>query len=153
MHARFKLHAVSSALLAVALACVAPPTHAVDYRSVSTPAILFDSPSVQGKRLFVIASGTPVELIVSLDKWCKVRDSAGTISWIERKALTEKRTVQITAERAAIRKAPDDKAATEFEAVRDVVLDIVEVLRSGWIKVKHRDGATGYVHVSQVWGV
>ena len=33
----------------------------------------------------MIASGTPVELIVSLDKWCKVRDSAGTISWIERK--------------------------------------------------------------------
>lgn len=140
-------------LLSLALALAAPAARAVDYRSVAAPAILFDSPSVQGKRLFIIASGTPVELIVSLDKWYKVRDSTGTISWIERKALSEKRTVQVTAERVAVRSAPDDKAPMAFEAVRDVVLEAVEMPKIGWIKVRHRDGATGYIHVSQVWGI
>lgn len=148
---RFNIGA-KAALLSIAIG-LAAPAHAVDYRSIAAPAILFDSPSVQGKRLFVIASGTPVELIVSLDKWFKVRDSAGTISWIERKALSEKRTVLVTAERAAVRSAPDDKAPIAFEAVRDVVLEAVEMPKTGWIKVKHRDGASGYVHVSQVWGV
>ncbi|MBX3687709.1 MAG: SH3 domain-containing protein, partial [Rhodocyclaceae bacterium] len=77
----------------------------------------------------------------------------GTISWIERKALSEKRTVQVTAERVAVRSAPDDKAPMAFEAVRDVVLEAVEMPKIGWIKVRHRDGATGYIHVSQVWGI
>lgn len=140
-------------LLLLALGLAAPAAMAVDFRSVAVPAILFDSPSVQGKRLFIIASGTPVELIVSLDKWYKVRDSAGTISWIERKALSEQRTVQVIAERVAVRSAPDDKAPMTFEAVRDVVLEVVEMPKAGWIKVRHRDGSTGYVHVSQVWGI
>ena len=48
---------------------------------------------------------------------------------------------------------PDDKAPMAFEAVRDVVLEAVEMPKIGWIKVRHRDGATGYIHVSQVWGI
>lgn len=146
-------HPLRAGLLAIALGAAATCAQAVDYRSVTSPAILYDSPSAQGKRLFIIAGGTPVELIVALDKWYKVRDSAGTISWIERNALSERRTLQVSVERAVVRSAPEERAPMAFEAVRDVILDLIEMPKAGWIKVRHRDGATGYIHVSQVWGV
>ncbi|MEP6702751.1 MAG: SH3 domain-containing protein, partial [Betaproteobacteria bacterium] len=34
-----------------------------------------------------------------------------------------------------------------------VLLELVEPPVSGWVKVRHRDGQTGYVNISQIWGV
>jgi SH3-like domain-containing protein len=93
-----------------------------------------------------------VELVVSLDGWSKVRDSRGDLAWIEKKYLAEKRNVIVRTDRAQIRAAADDKAALVFEAERDVVLELVEPV-SGWIKVRHRDGQSGFVKASQVWGL
>ena len=33
------------------------------------------------------------------------------------------------------------------------VLDLVEQPASGWVKVRHRDGQTGFISISQIWGV
>jgi SH3-like domain-containing protein len=76
--------------------------------------------------LFVVRPGTPVELVVSLEGWSKVRDSKGDLVWIEKKYLAEKRNVIVRADRAQIRVAAEDKAALVFEAERDVVLELVE---------------------------
>jgi hypothetical protein len=34
-----------------------------------------------------------------------------------------------------------------------VVLEVIENTANGWIKVRHADGAVGYVRISQVWGI
>ena len=44
---------------------------ALDYRSVNEAAVLFDAPSQKAKPLFVIAAGTPVEVVVSIDAWVR----------------------------------------------------------------------------------
>ena len=135
-------------LLAAAL-----PALALDYRSVSEGAAMYDAPSAKAKPLFVIQAGTPVELVVNLEGWSKVRDSRGDLVWIEKKFLSEKRTVIVRADRAQVRSAADDKAAVAFEAERDVVLDLLEAVPGGWAKVKHRDGQSGFVKAFQVWGL
>jgi len=33
------------------------------------------------------------------------------------------------------------------------VLELVTDRQNGWLKVKHRDGITGYVTVGSVWGI
>lgn len=144
-----------SSLLLVALAALAAaaPALALEYRSVAAPAILYDAPSDQGRKLFVIAKQTPVEVVVSLDKWVKVRDMGGGLTWIERSRLSDHRTVQVSAARATIRQKPEETAPPVFEANRDVILDLAEPPAAGWVKVRHRDGASGYVRVTDVWGL
>ncbi len=142
------------ALLApLAALAAASPAAALDYRSVSEAAPLYDAPSAKSKALFVVLAGTPVELVVSLEGWSKVRDSKGDLAWIEKGHLTERRTVIVRVERAQVRAAADDKAALVFEAERDVVLELSEAAPGGWVKVKHRDGSGGFLKATQVWGL
>ena len=126
---------------------------ALDYRSVGAErAILYDSPSVQGTRLFVADKYYPVEVIVNLDLWAKVRDVTGSLVWIEKKNLSNLRMVLVTATRADVRQSADLKAPLVFQAERDVALELVEYGAVGWLKVRHRDGQVGFILASQVWG-
>lgn len=126
---------------------------AVEYRTVETATVLYDAPSQRGIKQFVIRRDTPVEIVVSLDGWAKIRDSEGTLAWIERKFLAERRSLIVTASRAEIRQANNESSPLVFEAEKNVSLDYLEASPGGWIKVRHRDGQSGYVRANQVWGI
>jgi SH3-like domain-containing protein len=143
----------STVVLSLAALTAAWPALALDYRAVTEAAPLYDAPSAKSKPLFVVLAGTPVELVVSLEGWSKVRDSRGGLAWIEKKYLTEKRNVMVRVDRAQVRAAAEDKAALVFEAERDVVLELLEAAPGGWVKVKHRDGQSGFLRAPQVWGL
>lgn len=138
-------------VLAVSLAC--GTAFAIEFRSVSEAAILYDTPSEKGRKLSIIRAGTPVEIVVDLDKWVKVRDPAGALTWIDRRVLAEKRTVLVTAEQATVRQQATESAPPAFTAVRDVVLEVSGSPADGWIGVRHADGASGYLRTSEVWGL
>ena len=128
---------------------------AVEYRAVGdAPAILYDAPAVRGKKLFVAPRGMPFEVVVAIEGWLKVRDRAGDMAWIERRQVSERRTV-VSVATAQVRDKPEEGASVVLEVAGDVVLDLVEAAPAtpGWIRVRHRDGASGFVRVSQVWGV
>ena len=78
---------------------VAGSASALDYRSVSEAALLYDAPSQKAIPLFAIARGTPVEVVVQLDVCVKVRDSKGDLAWIEKRQLSDKRTVMVRVDR------------------------------------------------------
>ncbi len=141
-------------LATLTLIGAAPAALALDYRSVEVPvAILYDSPSQKGKKLYLIRAQTPVEVVVRLEGWVKVRDAEGTLAWVEARDLGERRTLIVTAPKAEIRQSDKPDAAVVAELGKWVVLDFVEPAAPGWIKVNHRDGATGYVRNTQVWGL
>ena len=140
-------------LIPLAALAGAPPALALDYRTVFEAAPVYDAPSAKAKPLFVVLAGTPVELVVSLEGWSKLRDGKGDLVWMEKKHLAEKRTVIVRVERAQVRTTTDEKSPLVFEAERDVVLDLVEAAPGGWVKVRHRDGQTGFLRVAQVWGM
>ena len=126
---------------------------ATEYRSVSEQgAILYDAPSVRATKLFVVSRDLPVEVIASDGTWIKVRDSSGGLAWIERKSLGDKRTLIVTVPLANVREQTDEHSRTVFQAEQGVLLELVEVA-GAWIRVKHADGATGYIRLQQVWGV
>lgn len=142
------------ALVALSLISAAGAALAIDYRSVSVPAaILFDAPSLQGKKLYLIKAQTPVEVVVKLEGWCKVRDAEGTLAWLESRNLVDKRTLVVTAPKAEIH--PSDKPESPVLAELDkwVAVEFIEPASPGWAKVRHRDGATGYIRSTQVWGL
>lgn len=138
---------------AVMLAAMAP-AGAADFRSVvENAAVLYDAPSVKAKKLYVIGRGYPVEAVVVVEAWTKIRDAGGEFTWIESKNLTKERTVMVKASRADIRNAAADNAPLAFQAEQNVLLDLVELTGTGWARVTHRDGQSGYIKLSQIWGI
>ncbi|MEW6165265.1 MAG: SH3 domain-containing protein [Pseudomonadota bacterium] len=146
------MRALAVALPALLLVLAPGFARALDYLSVGEAAVLYDAPSQKARPLFAIAAGTPVEAIVALDTWIKVRDMQGDLAWIERRLLTDRRMVQTRGEGAQVRAAANENAALVFEAKADVLLELLEAAPAGWIKVRHRDGQQGFVKVMQVWG-
>jgi len=139
-------------LLAAALGATGA-ARAAEFRSVAdSAAVLYDAPSTKAKRLYVVSQGYPFEVVVVVEGWSKVRDANGELTWIESRQLGEKRMLLVKAPLAQIREGADDGAPLVFQAQQNVLLELVEVASGGWLRVRHRDGQTGFVKVTQVWG-
>lgn len=129
------------------------PSWALEYRSIAADrTVMYDAPSLHGKKLYLASRYYPVEVIVDLEFFAKVRDVAGDLAWVEKKSLAPKRMVLVNVPLADVRASPDVNAALVFQAERGVVLEMLETSVAGWVKVRHADGASGYVQSSQVWG-
>ena len=134
--------------------------HAADFRSTRDAAtVLYDAPSARAKPLFVYGRDVPVEVLVNVEGWTKIRDASGTIGWMASASLADKRMVLVHA-KADVRAAPDDASPLVFRADRDVLLELAAAAASpaatanpGWVKVRHRDGQSGYVRISQIFGL
>lgn len=124
-----------------------------EFRSISEAAVMYDAPAVRSKKLFVAPRGMPVEVVIANEGWMRVRDKAGDLAWVERKFLSDKRTVVASPATVAVRERADDAAKPVVTVAQDVVLDLLEGPASGWVKVRHANGATGFVRVGQVWGL
>ncbi len=145
------IHRATAGMLIMLLPMLAV---AADFRTVSEQAaVLYDAPSVKSRKLFIVNRGYPLEVVVQVEGWIKVRDAAGALSWIEAKSLDTTRSVLVKTETAVVRQKPAEDAPSAFEVQRDVLLEVVAGQSpAGWLQVKHRDGATGYVRMADVWG-
>jgi SH3-like domain-containing protein len=131
----------------------APVAAATQFVSIGDkPAILYDALSVKANKLFILSRNYPLEVLVKLDKWTKVRDSEGAIGWVENTSLGDKRFVQVSATTAEIRAGAQAGANVVFEAQRGVLLEVTAPAADGWLAVRHRDGQSGFVRATQVWG-
>lgn len=140
-------------LLIVAGIVVGSWAQAAEFHSVQeNAAVLYDAPSRAANPVVVVSRHYPLEVIVNLDAWVKVRDHTGALAWVERKLLGDRRMVMVTAPAAEVRARPDDTATRTFAAASGVVLELVEIAPGGWLRVRHADGASGYVRAAQVWG-
>lgn len=127
---------------------------AAEYRSIGeAPAVLYDAPSLKADRLFVASQGYPFEVLVRLDQWTKVRDVGGEVAWVENRALGERRTVMVNVAAADVRAAPDPQSPLVFEALSPVLLEVLEPPAQGWVRVRHRDGVSGYARITHLWGI
>jgi SH3-like domain-containing protein len=114
--------------------------------------VLYDAPSRNAKPLYVVSRHYPLEVIVNLEAWVKVRDHTGALTWVERKTLVERRMVVVTAPSAEARVRPEDGAPAAFVAAQNVALELLGMVPGGWLRVRHPDGVDGYLRTSLVWG-
>ena len=141
-------------LALVVLAMTALPAGAAEFRSVAENAVvLYDAPSAKAKKRYILGRGYPVEVVVVVEGWTKIRDAGGELAWIETRSLSERRSVMVKTALADVRTAAEDKAPLAFQAEQNVLLELNELTGTGWARVTHRDGQTGYIKVSVVWGV
>jgi SH3-like domain-containing protein len=139
--------------LLLALGLVSLGCHAGDFRTVGEGgAVLYDAPSREATPLYVVTADYPLEVIVQTEHWVKVRDHMGALTWIEKPKLGERHTVVVTASSAEAHLRPEDGAPIAFVAAQDVALELVGQAPGGWLRVRHADGADGYLRASLVWG-
>lgn len=131
----------------------ATSAQALNYKSVGdTAAILYDTPSEKGRKVFVAPSGMPAEVVLVYGEWSKVRDAAGSLSWIRSSALVDKRNVVIRVSKASIHAAADVSSPVAFTADQHVLLQLDAPSQNGWLKVRHASGKTGFIKAADVWG-
>jgi len=147
---RFHRRLIAGSLLLL-VSCTAA---AFDFKTVGAhSAVLYETPSTRGSKLFVAPSGMPVEVMLSYGDWVKVRDATGDMAWTEAKNLSAKRNVIVRVTSAKLRASPDDNAPVVMTAEKNVLLELVDPEAGTWVRVRHRDGLTGYVKASEVWGI
>ena len=141
--------------LFVWIVCFISQSAYAEFRSVASPkTILYEAPSATTKRVYLVDQGFPLEIIVNLGDWLKVRDLYGTLSWVESKNLQPKRTVIVKVDKANIHKDPESKSALIATIEKDVVIELSEpLITNGWIKVRYQQDLDGYIQTSQVWGI
>jgi SH3-like domain-containing protein len=139
--------------VALAPALIAVSAAGADFRSAAEAAVvLYDAPSTKSRKVFIVNRGYPLEVVVQVEGWLKVRDATGALSWAESKALDNSRNVLVRAPAVTLRQKPAEDAPSVGEFRRDVLLSVVEPVANGWIQVRHRDGATGFLRAADVWG-
>lgn len=137
----------------IVMAGLGSAAQAADYKSVGPgPAVLYDAPGLKSRKVFIAPAGMPLEVVISNGDWSRVRDVTGDLSWIESKALQPKRTLIVEVPQASAHAAASETSAVVYTASKGVILELAEPIASGWIKLRHRDGETGFVKASEVWG-
>lgn len=117
------------------------------------PTIMFDAPSNRANKIFILNRLVPLEVLVKLGSMTKVRDAEGAIGWVENSGLGDRRHVQVSANSAEIRAMPSSTAPLVFDAQKAVLLEVAgNATSDGWLPVKHRDGQSGFVRLTQIWG-
>lgn len=137
------------------IVCFISQSAYAEFRSVAfAKTILYEAPSATTKKLYLVGEGYPLEIIVNLGDWLKVRDPYGTLSWAESKNLQSKRTVIVKVDKANIYKDPESKSALVATIEKDVVIELSDpLIANGWIKVRYQQDLDGYIQTSQVWGI
>lgn len=143
-------------LAAAAMSVMAGAAHA-DFRQTSADAtIAFEGPSAKATKQYLYSRGTPVEVVVQIEGWLKVRDAQGVLAWVEKKALTDRTNVQIKSPTADALAAPDAASPIVFRAESGVLLTLVTPQppnAGAWAQVRHRDGQVGFIRVDALFGL
>lgn len=129
----------------------------INFLSISDHAvIMYDAPSLKAEKLYVASRFLPVEAVVNVEDWVKVRDSGGVFAWVEKKFLSNKRYIIVTVPLADVFRDADTNSDLLFQVEKSVVMEWLDSTGAGWVKVRHLDGQIGqigYIRISQVWGI
>lgn len=113
---------------------------------------MYDAPSLKAEKLFIVNAYFPVQVLVKVEGWTKVKDSSDTIAWIENKFLTERRYVIVTAPLANIHQSADIHSPILFQVQKDVVIELLDSSTTDWVQIRLQNGQMGYIRSNQIWG-
>ena len=142
------------ALLAVALLFLFSATAlANDFVSVKKDGVNVRSgPNTNKEVLWELFKGFPLQVLEQKGEWDHVIDFEGDKGWVYAPLLSDEHTVIVKVNTANMRVGP----GTSYEVIATVKYGVVfqTVDTDGeWIKVKHDDGTTGWIHKTLLWPV
>ena len=127
-----------------------------DFMSVKADqAFLHEAPSSSTKKVYIVTKGYPLEVIVSLKEWKKVKDHEGLINWIKTSDLSSKKTVLNLKNNNSIYLKPNSSSPLLANVNENVTLELLDTKKiDDWIKVYSKVGdIEGYIKVTNLWGI
>lgn len=96
-------------------------------------------------------AGMPLRITAEHEHWRRVEDAEGAGGWVHYALLSGVRSVLIASELADVHARPQDGAAVEFRAERNVV-GWVQECQPDWCRISF-DGERGWVRKTDLWGI
>lgn len=93
----------------------------------------------------------PLELLVAVDHYLKVRDWDGTLGWVHEKMVWNRRDVMIKGAVRALHQRPDPTSAVVARAEPGVIGRLLEC-QGNWCRIEAGDH-TGWVQRGDIFGV
>ncbi len=104
--------------------------------------------------VYEYGKGFPVMVITKKGDWVKVKDFEKDFGWIHKSLLIKKpqMVVKVSSRgKINIRSGPGTNYKRVGEAYYGVIFDSL-FTKSGWVKVQHETGLTGWVKRDLLWG-
>jgi len=127
-----------------------------DFMSVNADqAFLHEAPSDSTKKSYIVTKGYPLEVIVSLKEWKKVKDHEGLINWIKTSDLSSKRTVLNLKGDNSIYLEPSSASPILAKVNENVSLELLDAKKiDDWVKVYSKVGdIEGFIKATDLWGI
>jgi len=127
-----------------------------DFMSVNADqAFLHEAPSDSTKKSFIVTRGYPLEVIVSLKEWKKVKDHEGLINWIKTSDLSSKRSVLNLKGDNPIYLEPSSASPILAKVNENVTLELLDAKKiDDWVKVYSKVAdIEGFIKATDLWGI
>ncbi len=141
-------------LLALLLLLLGPAlsAHAIEMVSVDRPKINMRSgPGTNHSILWELGQGYPLMVIGRQGNWLRVRDFEGDRGWVYRPLVGRAPHLVVKEKIVNIRSGPGTRFRVVGQAKYGVVLRTLE-RGSGWVKVQHENGLSGWISRTLLWG-
>jgi SH3-like domain-containing protein len=101
--------------------------------------------------LWSVGKYFPVDIVKTSGDWREIRDFEGDVGWMHHSLLKEVPSVIVKGSLVNVREGPGKDTKVLFQAETGVSFK-VEEKKDKWLRVRHADGDTGWIHESLVWG-
>jgi SH3-like domain-containing protein len=113
-------------------------------------------PGTKYKILWKLGSGFPLKVLKKKGSWMRVQDFEGTIGWVNKSVVNRVPHMIVKVHRKSkkrinVRSGPGTKNRIVAKAHYGVVFRTLQK-KTGWVKVRHDRGVTGWVKRSLLWG-
>ncbi len=150
-----RIFAPTGVALAALFTLAAPLVSAEDFKqTIDAATVAFEGPSTRATKQFIYSRGTPLEVLVTIEGWHKVRDAQGGLVWVERRALGERTQVQVKSAAAVdVHASANEVSPVIFRAEPGVLLTLVAQPTNAYAEVRTRDGQIGFLRIDSLFGI
>ena len=113
-------------------------------------------PSTSDPIIWELGKGFPLKVVGSKGSWYKVSDFENDVGWIYKNLVSRKPHLIVKVNKNSkdqinIRSGPGTAYQVVGKAQYGVVFETLQ-RKSGWVKVRHETGLTGWIKRSLLWG-
>lgn len=92
----------------------------------------------------------PLTMLKKSGSWYNFRDFEGDEGWIHKSLIQKQTTVITIKEKCNVRKGPGTNHGIVFTVEKGIPFLVLEQQKR-WLRIKHADGDSGWIHKSLVW--
>ncbi|MDZ7640698.1 MAG: SH3 domain-containing protein [Desulfurivibrio sp.] len=152
LHAKRFTLTLTIAVALLLLGVLATAAQAIEMVSIDRPKVnMRNGPGTNHAIIWELGNGYPLMVIGRQGNWLKVRDFEDDEGWVYQPLVGRTPHLVVKVKTANIRSGPGTRFRVVGQAKYGVVLRTLE-RGSGWVKVQHEDGLTGWIARSLLWG-